>query len=531
LRRIVLTRRIVLAVLVVGIMLASVAAGGLHYYRQRTGNVYHPDAPFIADPPPTLPTRRIARTAWPMYGFATNHARAFPASAGLRPPFHITWVRGGSALLEFPPALYGNSVFQLADDGVLLSLDKGTGRELWSRRLGVVSASTPAVANNTVFATVMQRRTGLNAGRIVALNATTGAIRWSRDLPSPSESSPLVDGHRVFFGSTDGTVYALSTDNGSVQWTYRAAGAVKASPTLAYGNLYFGDYSGHLQAVSERTGARVWVSGSGGKLFGSGQFYSTAAVVDGRVFLGNTDGRIYAYDASSGSLDWAVQTGAYVYSSPAVTDAPGLGPTVYSGSYDGTFYALSARSGHEQWTYRAGGRISGSATIIGHVVYFADLGSRTTIGLGISTGRQVFGGFPGSFDPVVTDGTRVYLTGYTGLFALTPRDEMHAAARTPAARATAAQPSSATTSALLGRLANGGRALSPAPPVVPPSPPYLPSTPGPEPAAVPAIVLPVPAPTPPPVPLRYAPSPGRCGVPAVTLLRAAAGDCGLVAAP
>jgi outer membrane protein assembly factor BamB len=144
-------------------------------------------------------------------------------------------------------------------------------------------------------------------------------------------------------------------------------------------------------------------------------------VVYGRVFLGNTDGRVYAYDASSGKLDWAYQTGAYVYSSSAVTNAPGLGPTIYVGSYDGRFYALSARSGHVQWSYNAHGRISGSPTIVGNVVYFADLGTHTTIGLGISTGRVVFTMHSGSFDPVITDGTNLYLTGYTGIFGLTPR--------------------------------------------------------------------------------------------------------------
>ena len=87
--------------------------------------------------------------------------------------------------------------------------------------------------------------------------------------------------------------------------------------------LYFGDYSGHVQAISERSGRRLWLAGSEGALFGSGTFYSTAAVIYGRVYLGNTDGRVYAYDASSGRLDWAYQTGAYVYASPAVTDAPG----------------------------------------------------------------------------------------------------------------------------------------------------------------------------------------------------------------
>ena len=177
-------------------------------------------------------------------------------------------------------------------------------------------------------------------------------------------------------------MYALNDSNGKLLWTYHAAGAVKASPTLSGGLLYFGDYSGHVQAISERNGQLLWRSGSGGTLLGSGTFYSTAAVFYGRVFLGNTDGRIYAYDASTGRLDWAVQTGSYVYASPAVTNAPGLGPTIYLGSYNGTFYALNARSGHISWSFNAHGRISGSATIVGKIVYFADLGEHKTYGLG-----------------------------------------------------------------------------------------------------------------------------------------------------
>ncbi|HXW58613.1 MAG TPA: PQQ-binding-like beta-propeller repeat protein, partial [Solirubrobacteraceae bacterium] len=165
----------------------------------------------------------------------------------------------------------------------------------------------------------------------------------------------------------------------------------------------------------------VWINSSEGALFGSGTFYSTAAVIYGRMFLGNTDGRIYAYDASTGALDWAVQTGAYVYASPAVTNAPGLGPTIYLGSYNGTFYALNARSGKVEWRFNAHGRISGSATILGRTVYFADLGQHRTYGLGISTGRVQFVEGTGSFDPVVSDGQDVYLTGYTGLYALAPR--------------------------------------------------------------------------------------------------------------
>jgi outer membrane protein assembly factor BamB len=404
------------------LVIAGVALAGYLYEKHRTGNIYHPHAVFVPQPTPTLPkVKGQDRFAWPLYGYTRNHTRFFPASATMKPPFRTVWTRGGSSLLEFPPVMWGNRIFQLGDDARLHAIDKYTGQDLWSRRLGALSASTPAVSGTTVYATVLSRSPGSQAGRVVALNTLNGHFRWSRDLPSRAESSPLLDKGKLFFGSQNGTVYALNAHNGNVLWTYHASGAVKASPSLSGGVLYFGDYSGELQAVGEEHGHRLWRSGSGGALLGSGTFYSTPAVMYGRVFLGNTDGRVYAYDASTGKLDWAVQTGAYVYASPAVTNAPGLGPTIYLGSYDGTFYALNARSGHVEWRYHAGGKISGSATIVGNIVYFADLGTHDTIGLGISTGKVVFTKSTGSFDPVISDDHYLYLSGITGLYALVPR--------------------------------------------------------------------------------------------------------------
>ncbi len=414
------TRRLRLALGATVVLIAAAALGGYLYERHRTGSIYHPHARFVPQATPTLPARGAGHFSWPLYGYTKDHTRFFPAAARVHPPFKLQWVRYGHALLEFPPVIYGDHIFQLADDGVLSAINKHTGHTFWSVRLGQLSASSPAVSANTVYVTILSSGHPDKPGRIVALNSSTGAIRWRRPLPSPSESSPLLDDGHVFFGSQSGIVYALNAHDGRVIWTYRAPGAVKASPTLSEGVLYFGDYSGHVQAVSEQTGRRLWISSSEGALFGNGTFYSTPAVVYGRVFLGNTDGRVYAYDAATGHLDWAVQTGAYVYSSPAVTNAPGLGPTVYLGSYNGTFYAINARSGQISWSFNAHGRISGSATIIGRVVYFAALGRHRTFGLGISTGRVLFELGTGSFDPVISDGEHIYLTGYSGLYALTP---------------------------------------------------------------------------------------------------------------
>jgi outer membrane protein assembly factor BamB len=94
---------------------------------------------------------------------------------------------------------------------------------------------------------------------------------------------------------------------------------------------------------------------------------------------------------------------------------------VYVGSYDGHLYAFNARSGAIRWSHDAGGKISGSPQIIGNVVYYDDLASKTTAGLNVRTGRQVFSFHDGAFTPAITDGHAIYLVGYSRLYQLLPR--------------------------------------------------------------------------------------------------------------
>lgn len=60
------------------------------------------------------------------------------------------------------------------------------------------------------------------------------------------------------------------------------------------------------------------------------------AVVNGTVYVGSVDNRVYALDAATGRQHWAFKTGDWVGSSPAVVDG-----TVYVGSSDGKLYALT----------------------------------------------------------------------------------------------------------------------------------------------------------------------------------------------
>ena len=100
-----------------------------------------------------------------------------------------------------------------------------------------------------------------------------------------------------------------------------------------------------------------------------------------------------------------------MYASPAVWRR-----TVLIGSYSGTFYALDAATGDVRWRFAANGPISGSATVIHGIVYFATLNGRT-YGLDAANGRKLWSFPDGKYTPVVADRKHLYLVGRSAVYA------------------------------------------------------------------------------------------------------------------
>jgi outer membrane protein assembly factor BamB len=416
-------RRIVLWLGLAAVVLIAAGAGA--YVLLSGGDVSNPNVEFRAEPTETAtpePATKRKDFVWPLYGYSPTRRHYLAAPGALRPPFKRTWSWNAHSLLEFTPVMAEGKLFVIKNNGGVYAISQRTGKPVWRRDLGKLSASAPAYADGRIFVTILVRN-GSKDGRVAALRAKDGKVIWSKPLPSRSESSPLFADGRVYFGSEDGTVYALRAGDGSIAWRYKAAGAVKGALALSEGKLYFGDYGGRVHAIRQSSGKKVWSVTTHGARFGtsSGQFYASAAVASGRGYIGNTDSNVYSFAASSGKLAWRTGTGGYVYASAAVAQVPGGKPTVYVGSYDSRFYALDAKTGKIRWKRRAPGRISGAATVVGDIVYYGDLQSRTTTGLGARTGRTVFRFGRGGFNPVISDGRFLYVVGYASLSRLKPR--------------------------------------------------------------------------------------------------------------
>jgi outer membrane protein assembly factor BamB len=394
------------------VLLAALAFFFAYQALKRPGDVLNADAPFSSVEPPQIHNR----VEWPTYGFDNARTRYLPEK-GIKPPFRRLWTyETGGALTEFSPVVAAGRVFGADKHAVAFSLNSVTGRVQWKNKIGELNASSPAYHDRRVFFV------NLEPGRAMALDAETGHKVWQRDLPNRSESSPVVEDGKVVFGCESGEVFALSEKTGKTIWQRHLPGAVKGGVAIHGGLVFAGDYSGTLSAIRLDDGSIKWQTSDLGRGLGrSGSYYSTPAVAFGRVYIGNKDGRMYSFVADTGKLAWTHSTGGEVYAAPAVADTPATPASVYFGGLDGKVYALDARSGKERWSHKAGGSVIGAGSVVGQIFYVSNISKQATAGFSTKTGKRVFGIDAGAYNPVISDGRRIFLTTYSGVIALKPR--------------------------------------------------------------------------------------------------------------
>jgi outer membrane protein assembly factor BamB len=346
-------------------------------------------------------------TDWPTYGF--NQARTrYLATDQVKPPFQVAWRYDARHLMEYSPIVVGKSLYGIDNNGEAFALNTRNGKERWRRDVATLNASAPTYSDGRLYIS------NLEPGQVQALNARSGKVVWRYPFPGRTESSPLVVGNRVIAGCECSAVYALNARTGRELWSTSVGGAVKASPAYDDGTVYVGDYGGQMTALRASSGAVRWTASTNGRIYG------TAAVAFGRVFAGTVAGTMYAFDQGTGSLDWSTTIGGYLYSAPAAAKAPGTPQSIYFGSYSGSVYALNARTGATRWSQYAAGPVSGAGSVIGDVFYAGDLQTTETFGWRASDGRPVLQARDGAYNPAISDGRRLYLTGYRVIYSLHP---------------------------------------------------------------------------------------------------------------
>lgn len=117
-------------------------------------------------------------------------------------------------------------------------------------------------------------------------------------------------------------------------WKFKTGGPLHASPVIANGILYIGSTDGKLYALDAKQWGIRWVFDAGDAIR-----YS-ATVLGNRVYFSARNNKIYALDAKTGEKLWEFKSKSWMDAPPIVSDNK-----VYVGAFPSKIYLLNARTG------------------------------------------------------------------------------------------------------------------------------------------------------------------------------------------
>ncbi len=238
-----------------------------------------------------------------------------------------------------------------SEDFSLYALDYRTGRIGWSYATKDRVRGTPRVEHEHVFF-------GSDDGKVYALGIATGRYLWSYDMSSPVRSRPFVTNELVIVGAESGEIIALGL-SGTRKWSYRTKRGVISSPyvDMAEGIVYVGSTDGNMYALDATNGYNSW------RFRTNGPIISSPVEHKGYVFFGSADGNFYCLNAQSSRERWRFTCEKPIVSSPIV-----YRNSVYFGGTDEYFYCLDADNGKERWRFKTSGAITSMPYISGDIL-------------------------------------------------------------------------------------------------------------------------------------------------------------------
>jgi outer membrane protein assembly factor BamB len=188
-------------------------------------------------------------------------------------------------------------------------------------------------------------------------------------------------------------------------WNVSTSGnQVDSSPSVVNGRVYVGSSNGNVYCLDAFTGTQIWLN-----FEIQVAVYSSPAVVDDKVYVGSLDGRVYCLDSKTGNEVWSYTTDDWIRSSPAVVNG-----YLYISSADGNIYCLNAQTGARIWNYTTGGPFTSgmsSPAVTSGLVY---VGGNSFYCLDASSGAEIWTYPVGVRSSPAVSGDYVYVSADDG---------------------------------------------------------------------------------------------------------------------
>jgi len=223
---------------------------------------------------------------------------------------------------------------------VLINLSGKTLAKMTAGSNGSLPPTTVVIPNTANFGPTSLTASGPGPGQSTSTSITV-ANSWNQLGYSPGHSGfepndPKL--HNVIF---PGNGYWLK-----VAWRFTAPAPLDSSPAVVDGRAYVGDTVGNLYAIDLLNGGLLWNS-----TISSGAAIDGSPAVDpnlGMVFVGANDGALYSFYLSNGTLAWSVALGGNV-SAPVLSNG-----VLYLTSSSGAVASLAESTGAVLWSSALG---------------------------------------------------------------------------------------------------------------------------------------------------------------------------------
>ncbi len=167
------------------------------------------------------------------------------------------------------------------------------------------------------------------------------------------------------------------------EWFYprkedKFIGAVVGGPIVVKDTLYVGSSDGKVYALDVVKGDKRWEFDTGDKI------WTSPAVEDGVVYVSNYERKLFAVSSTDGSLLWQIELPAAVVSSPVAA-----GGNVIFGTFDNQLYAVDSNNGNVKWKF-GGGNWFWSTPVIKDGVVYAGCLDHKIYALNANTGEKLW---------------------------------------------------------------------------------------------------------------------------------------------
>ena len=294
----------------------------------------------------------------------------------------IQWQKsiGKSSPLGFAPLLQNGVVYAAAQNGQVIALDAGSGKDLWRFTLKEQLSAGVGGGANGVFV-------GTRRGEVIYLDLA-GKQNWRSAVSSDILVGPQAVGDVVIVRSVDGRMVGLNESDGKRRWlqqrtnpplVLRNLGAVTVADDLVFAGMP----GGRLVATKASDGSLAWETlvsqPRGATELERIADVASAPLLDGeRVCAVSYQGRLACFDAEKGGLDWYRDA----------SSAAGLAKdekAIFTADANGVVIAFLKSGGAVLWKQEklkgrklSGPAVSGNFVVVGDLEGFVHLLSRET---------------------------------------------------------------------------------------------------------------------------------------------------------